>query len=171
MNPKQGPAAFTMKIGVISDTHLKKPTPLLEDTVQRYFLDADLVIHAGDLTTPDILEVFRGKEVVAVSGNNDTPGLKGFLREKEIITAGDFKIGIMHGRGWPMHMGKKISKQFKGVDCLVYGHSHWPASYYRDGVFFFNPGAFSGSLPFPWQRTIGILTIDKGIQGRIIRVE
>ncbi|MBW2028908.1 MAG: metallophosphoesterase [Deltaproteobacteria bacterium] len=159
-----------MKIGVISDTHLKKPTRLLEDTVQKYFLDVDLIIHAGDLVTLDILDAFRDKEVIAVAGNNDGPEMKGLLPEKEIITAGDFKIGIMHGRGWPMHMGKKISKQFKGVDCLVYGHSHWPASYYRDGVFLFNPGAFSGSLPFPWRRTIGILTIDKGIHGRVIPI-
>ncbi|MBW2065598.1 MAG: metallophosphoesterase [Deltaproteobacteria bacterium] len=160
-----------MKIGVISDTHLKRPTPLLEDTVRRYFLDVDMIIHAGDLVTPDVLDAFKGKKVVAVAGNNDGPEVKRILPAKEIIAAGDFKIGVMHGWGWPMSMGRKVSRKLEGVDCVVYGHSHWPSCHWRDGVFFFNPGAFSSGLPFPGRRTIGILTIDRQIQGRIIRIK
>jgi len=159
-----------VKIGVISDTHLEEPTPLLEDTVRRYFQDVDMIIHAGDLVTLHILDAFKDKKVVAVTGNNDGPEVKRILPAKQIIKAGDFRIGVIHGWGWPMGMGRKVSRELEGVDCIVYGHSHWPASYHRDGILYFNPGAFSSGLPLPGRRTIGILTIDRQIHGRIIRV-
>lgn len=160
-----------MKIGVISDTHLRAPTPLLEDAVRRYFLDTDLIIHAGDLVTLDVLDAFKGKKVIAVAGNNDGPEVKRRLPRKEVISAGGFKIGLMHGWGWPMGIGRKVSREFDGVDCIVYGHSHWPNCQRKGGVIYFNPGAFSGGLPFPARRTIGILTIDRHIHGRIIRIK
>lgn len=40
-----------MKIGVISDTHLSRGNDLLEKTIKRYFEDADLILHAGDLVS------------------------------------------------------------------------------------------------------------------------
>jgi hypothetical protein len=53
---------------------------------------------------------------------------------------------------------------------VIYGHSHRPANHYRHGVLYFNPGAFCGGIFSLWRRTVGILSVEKAIQGEIIRL-
>ena len=65
-----------MKIGVISDTHLAGPTPFLDTVVEKYFKDVDLILHAGDICTVKVLDVFKGKKIYAVAGNNDGPDIE-----------------------------------------------------------------------------------------------
>ncbi len=159
-----------MKIGVISDTHLKRPNRKLERIAEDYFQGVDLILHAGDLTTLDVLDVFKGKEVVAVAGNNDSPGVKRRLPVREVIPAGRYKIGLVHGWGLPLGLKGKVTPFFKRVHCIVFGHSHWSTTHRRNGILYFNPGAFSGGITALWRRSIGILTIDREIQARIIRL-
>jgi hypothetical protein len=159
-----------MKIGVISDTHMTGPQPLLEKVVKTYFKQVDLILHAGDLTHMGVLDSFEGKEVIAVAGNSDSREVKQRLPEKEILRVQDFKIGLVHGWGFPVGLAKRLDSSSEGLHCLVYGHSHRPANHYRKGVLYFNPGAFCGGVFSLWHRTIGILTIEKDIRGKIIRV-
>ena len=159
-----------MKIGVISDTHQKWTSHLLERVNDTAFRDVGLVIHAGDLTTLDVLKAFRGKEIIAVSGNNDSSEVRRELESKRVIQIKHFKIGLIHGWGWPWGLQKRIATAFDGIDCLVYGHSHWAVNRRRNRVLYFNPGAFTGGLPSLWRRTVGILSIDHEIHGEIIRV-
>ncbi len=157
-----------MKIGVISDTHLKGADPLLERVIEKYFKGVDLNFHAGDLTSAEVLGAFRGKEIVAVAGNNDSSGVKQQLPKKEVITANGFKIGLIHGWGLPLGLEKRVTYSFEGIHCLVYGHSHRAVSHRRNGILYFNPGSFSGGLASLWRRSVGLLTIDKDIKGEII---
>lgn len=159
-----------MKIGVISDTHLKRPSRMLERIAEEYFQGVDLILHAGDLTALEVLDVFEGKEVIAVAGNNDSPGVKRRLPLREVIRAGHFKIGLVHGWGFPAGLKGKVTPLFKRVHCIVFGHSHWATTHRRAGILYFNPGAFSGGITALWRRSIGILTIDSEIQARIIRL-
>ena len=55
------------RIGVISDTHgLVRPQAL------RALRGVDLIVHAGDVGTPEVLDALRAiAPVVAVRGNND----------------------------------------------------------------------------------------------------
>jgi hypothetical protein len=133
-----------MKIGVISDTHLKLPTPALEDAVGRYFREAEMILHAGDLVDVEILKAFGEKEVKAVSGNNDSGEVKARFPEREIIKTGAFKICLVHGWGFPFGVRKRLKKIIEGVDCIVFGHSHRPVNLREGGVLYFNPGAFRG---------------------------
>ena len=159
-----------MKIGVISDTHLEVSTRTLAEVNEKHFSDVDLILHAGDIKSPEVLHAFDGKELIAVSGNNDSEEIRSVLPTKEIIPAGQFKIGLTHGWGSPIGLRKRIAPSFEGVDCLVYGHSHWAVNKRWNGILYFNPGAFTNNLTSLWRPSIGILTVDHDIRGRIIRV-
>ena len=56
-------------IGVLSDTHLREPDKTFQEKANRCFADADIILHAGDLTSLPVLDVFAGKTVHAVHGN------------------------------------------------------------------------------------------------------
>jgi len=159
-----------MKIGVISDTHLTGSNHFLEMVIEKYFKDVALVLHAGDLISLDVLHAFKGKEVRTVSGNSDPSEVKQRLPIKEVITADHFKIGLIHGWGFPIGLGKRVESSFDEIDCIVYGHSHWATNYNRNGILHFNPGAFLGGISSLWRPSIGLLTIDKKIRGEIIRL-
>ena len=159
-----------MKIGVISDTHLRESNHLLQKVIDLHFKDVDVILHAGDLTAIEVLHAFEGKEVIAVAGNSDSPEVKKRLPIKEVITAKHLKIGLIHGWGFPMGVEGRVRSLFQGIHCLVFGHNHWATNHNRNGILYFNPGTFSGGISSLWRRTIGLLTIDKDIQGRIIRL-
>ncbi|MEE9611025.1 MAG: YfcE family phosphodiesterase [Desulfatiglandales bacterium] len=158
-----------MKIGVLSDTHLNGPNSFLEKIVEKYFKDVDLILHAGDLTSMEVLHAFKGKEVIAVSGNSDSSQVKQRLPVKEVIEANHFKIGLTHGWGLPIGLGKRLTSLFREIHCLVYGHSHWATNHRRNGILYFNPGSFSGGISSLWRRSIGLLTVEEDIRGEIIR--
>jgi putative phosphoesterase len=159
-----------MKIGVISDTHLKGPSRSLQKIAGEYFRDVDLILHAGDLTSLKVLEAFNGKPVIAVAGNNDPPEVKKKLRVKEVISVNPFKIGLTHGWGFPVRLERKLTPFFEEVDCIVFGHTHCSVNHHANGILYFNPGSFSGGILSLWRRSIGLLTIDREIRGHIIRL-
>ena len=159
-----------MKIGVISDTHLDRPSPLLETVAEKYFKNVDMVFHAGDITAPEVLEAFKGKKCFVVAGNRDQPNIKEKFPKTKLVEVMGFRIGLTHGWGFPFGLAKRAASLFENIDCLVFGHSHWPTNYERDGILFFNPGAFTGGI-FPlWRTTVGILNIERDIRGEILRI-
>ena len=159
-----------MKIGVISDTHLQGPTSLLEDVVHTYFNDAEIILHAGDLHTRQVLDVFGDKALYAVAGNCDDDEVKRWFPERQAIEISGFRIGLVHGWGPPFGLVRRVATCFSDVDCIVFGHSHRPFMEKRNGVLFFNPGAFCGGIFSLWRRTIGILTLDEDIKAEVIRI-
>jgi putative phosphoesterase len=159
-----------MKIGVISDTHLRKPTPELYQLQDTVFADVSVIFHAGDLTELAVLEAFSGKEVIAVHGNMDSPTVRRQLPSEKVVEIEGFRIGLTHGWGNPFGMSKKVGRVFEEVDAIVYGHTHRSENKIREGVLFFNPGAFSGGFPFFGKGSVGILTLEGGISGQIIKL-
>ncbi len=164
------PRSETMKIGVISDTHLKEASPELIDLTRTVFSDVDMILHAGDLVSLQILKAFEGKKIVAARGNMDLPDSEGVLRDQETIEVGGRRIGLIHGWGSPAGLEEKIRERFPDVEAIVYGHSHRPANHVVDGVLFFNPGSFASSW-FGGECTVGLLHInEEGIRGEIVQV-
>lgn len=159
-----------MKIGVISDTHLKSYDDRLRIIMEDYFGDVSLILHAGDLVDISILDAFDGKEVKAVSGNMDSPEVKRILPDKLVLDLSAYKIGLIHGWGMPFGIEKKVRKKFGDIDCLVYGHTHRPVNMVRESVLFFNPGSAIDKR-FSEKNTIGILEINDTIRGEIIELE
>jgi len=160
------------KIGVISDTHLKKPTDSIEEIVSKYFFDVDLIIHAGDMVRLCVLDIFyeAGKDIIAVSGNMDYPEVSDRFPLKQSIEIEAVRIGIIHGWADPYGMRARIRKEFNEVNAIIYGHTHQAFSGTEDGVFFFNPGSPTDNR-FTKDNSIGIIEInDKEIEGKIIKI-
>jgi putative phosphoesterase len=160
-----------MKIGVLSDTHASQSTDALVRIARGAFSDVSLIIHAGDLTSMSVLDVFSDRQVIAVCGNKDRKPISDFLPEKQMLNVNGYRIGVVHGWGSPKGMEDRVMSCFDDVHCIVFGHTHRPKNCIHDGILMFNPGAFSGSRFFKRNPTAGILTIGNGISGSIIPVE
>jgi len=159
-----------MKIGVISDTHLKEPSAELMNLTRTVFSDVDMILHAGDLVSLQILKAFQGKKVVAARGNMDLPDSEGVLQDMEIIEVEGHRIGLIHGWGSPAGLEQKIRERFQDVNVIVYGHSHRTANHEVDGVLFFNPGSFASGW-FGGTPTVGLLHVTaEGVRGEIVEV-
>jgi putative phosphoesterase len=158
-----------MKIGVLSDTHLTGDSLALNRIVDTYFHDADMIFHAGDIVEIDVLDVFLPKRVEAVAGNMDSVGVRSQIPIKKVITIGTFKIGLIHGWGSPAGIENRIRKEFVDIDCIVFGHTHYPINQVIEGILFFNPGS-ALEKRFTKKNTIGILEITDKIDGKIIEV-
>lgn len=162
-----------VKIGVISDTHIPRMARNIPKAVCDGFKDVDLILHAGDLAEMKFLEKLRKlKKTVAVSGNMDSGEVAAALKPKEIIEAGKFRIGLIHGGGPPEGLPERILAEFKGekVDCIVFGHSHHPMNEIREGILLFNPGSPTDKIFTPYN-SYGILEITDKITGKIIKLQ
>jgi putative phosphoesterase len=162
-----------LKIGVVSDTHihdLRQGARLADMLVNNWFADVDMILHAGDVVTPAFLDLFGNLPVYAVRGNMDPPIAGVPLRR--ILTVEGFRIGLMHGWGSPATLEQRLLQEFHGLslDCLVFGHSHVPVSRRTQEMLLFNPGSAADRRGEP-VHTVGILEIDKTIEGRIIAID
>jgi uncharacterized protein len=121
-----------MLVGIISDTHgLMRPQAL--DALR----DSDVIIHAGDIGNPDVLEQLRGiAPVFAVRGNVDTQGWAERLPETQIVSVGADKFYVLHDLSQ-----LSIDPVTAGIAAVVFGHSHKPSVETRDGVLYLNPGS------------------------------
>jgi uncharacterized protein len=119
-------------LGLISDTHgLLRPAALLA------MRGADLIIHAGDVGDPQILEELNKlAPVVAVRGNVDTDEWANALPLTAIADAGAVQIYVVHDVH-DLHLQPAAA----GFSIVVSGHSHKPGQTERDGVIYINPGS------------------------------
>jgi len=158
-------------IGVLSDTHLLEPDERFREKSRQCFADADMILHAGDLTSLSILEAFDGKEVHAVHGNMCGPKTTAALPASRIIEVGGFKIGLIHGYGYMHNTEERLFDLFGPVDCIVYGHTHKPACHKFGPTLMLNPGSFTGTGTYGAPGAYAIITIEKNIlKGRILSV-
>lgn len=133
-----------MNILVLADTHIPSRARHLPSAVIEALPEAGLILHAGDLTTPAVLEELeRYAPVVAVAGNNDDAVLSRRLPSLAIVPAGGFRIGLVHGDGTRGTTLSRAAAAFASevVDCVVFGHSHQPFVLRESGVLYFNPGS------------------------------
>ena len=121
------------RIGVVSDTHGTVP-----DTLVKAFANVDLIVHAGDIGKPLVVNYLkRIAPIVAVRGNVDH-GLWAFEHpEHAIIQAGNTKIYVVHNLA-----DLDCDSQDK-YQCVIYGHTHKACCDKRGNVFFVNPGSAS----------------------------
>src|SRR4029077_1905807 len=79
-------------VGLISDTH-----GLLREEVLRALRGSELIVHAGDVGDPEILDKLRDLErVVAVRGNVDTQEWAAALPITALAEAGPVQIYVLH---------------------------------------------------------------------------
>jgi len=129
--------------------------------------DKDVILHAGDIVSTEIVDFLSRKEFHGVHGNMDPPEVKELLPSKKVIELGPYRLGLIHGWGPSAGLGDRIWSEFQRVDVIVYGHSHHAANHIREGVLLFNPGTATG-FSSSGIHTIGVLELDDTIRGEII---
>src|SRR3954469_17573899 len=134
-----------MLIAAISDTHLPRGRRRLPDACVERLAAADLILHAGDFSTADVLRDLEqlGPPVKAVHGNVDSPELKARLPEAlELTTPDGARIAMVHDAGPRTRRLERMRKRFPQADAVVFGHSHIPLhERTQDGFQIFNPGS------------------------------
>lgn len=160
-----------MLIGLISDTHIPDRAKEIPEKVFEAFSEVDLIMHAGDLTSPNVIDDLEQiSPVMAIQGNMDRArGID--LPTAKVIEAEGLKIGIVHGEVYPRADTQQLVYLAKELDVniLVSGHSHQPKIEQTDGVLLLNPG--SPIVPRLADRTVMILEInDREVDVEIIKI-
>jgi len=121
-----------MLVGLISDTH-----GLLRDEALRALDGSDLIIHAGDVGKPEIIDALKAvAPVVAVRGNIDKGDWASALPLTAVAEAGPATIYVLHDV-----QQLDLDPAAAGFHVIVSGHSHKPARTERAGVLYVNPGS------------------------------
>jgi putative phosphoesterase len=150
-----------LTIGVISDTHgLLRPEAL--DALS----GSDLIIHAGDIGDPGILDALvQIASVTAVRGNIDRGSWAKKIPAFDVLEAGGASIYVLH-----ILQKLDLNPEAGGFAAVIYGHSHVPKQEMKNGVLYFNPGS-AGPRRFSLPVTVGRLTMEKGkLRGKIIEL-
>ncbi len=119
-------------IRVISDTHgLLRPEAL--DAMR----GANLILHAGDVDDPTILDTLREiAPVHAVRGNVDRGPWAEAVPLTEAVEVDEAILYMIHIRE-----NLDLDPAAAGFAAVIFGHSHKPGIERQDGVLYLNPGS------------------------------
>jgi putative phosphoesterase len=137
-------------LGVISDTH-----GLLRPEALEALRGSELIVHAGDVGSPDVLSGLEAiAPVVAVRGNNDRGPWAERLPAFETLELGGVSFYVLHDLD-----ELDLDLRAAGFAAVIAGHSHQPRAEERDGVLFFNPGS-AGPRRFRLPISIGRILVE-----------
>lgn len=129
---------------MLADTHVPKRARDLPAAVWAEVVDADVVIHAGDWVSAELLDDLqaRSARLVACWGNNDGLALRARLPERADVTLGGLRFTVVHETGATGGRETRMSNRYPDSDVLVFGHSHIPwDSTTPTGLRLLNPGS------------------------------
>jgi putative phosphoesterase len=162
-----------MNVVVLSDTHAPRRWKRCPDAVAAYLRTAELILHAGDVCVPSVLdELARYAPVKVVLGNNDGPDVAAWGAPETLEFELDgLPVAMIHDSGPAARRTARMHRRFPGAELVVFGHSHIPMDETGDGVRIFNPGSPTDRRRQP-HGTIGLLRIDDAriIEARIVPV-
>ena len=145
---------------VLADTHIPRRAHALPGGLVPHLEKADLILHAGDLIVPAVLdELASYAPVHAVKGNVDPPGVA--LPETLQFDFGGAKIAMIHDSGRKEGRRKRLQKRFPEARVVVFGHSHVPILEDEDGLLLLNPGSPTDKRRQP-QHTFALLYAKEG---------
>ncbi len=140
--------ATSLRIVIVSDTH-----GTLDDRIAGEATRSDIVVHAGDIGSPGVLEALtpRDGRLIAVRGNNDVRGnwrqshwelLESLPWESRLALPGG-ELVVIHGHryGNPGRCHERMRSDFPHARLVVYGHSHRKCADQSASPWILNPGA------------------------------
>lgn len=134
---------------------------------------ADVILHAGDVCVPSVLdELAAFAPVHVVAGNNDGPDVVAWGAPETLeVTLAGLVVGMIHDSGPSDGRAARMRRRFPRADLVVFGHSHIPMDLTAAGVRIFNPGSPTDRRRQP-HGTVGELDIEDGrlVAARIIPV-
>jgi uncharacterized protein len=149
-------------IGVISDTH-----GLLRPQAVAALQGSALIIHAGDVGRPEILDDLRRiAPVVAVRGNVDRDAWANRLPMSEIVEHEGVRLYVLH-----ILEDLDLDPPTAGFQAVITGHTHRPKIETKDRVLYFNPGS-AGPRRFDLPVSVGRLSIANGkLAGELVYLQ
>ena len=111
-----------MLIGILSDTH-----GFFHPSLPEFLRDVDVILHAGDVGTPDILDKLDEiAPVRAVWGNVDGQPVRVRTREHLRFELEGLRFWMTHIGGHPTKWDRSIAAQMTAEppDIFICGHSH-----------------------------------------------
>ncbi len=142
-------------VGLISDTH-----GLMRQEALTALKGSELIIHAGDIGDPDILEQLRAlAPLVAVRGNIDKGTWAARLPATAVAEAGPVSIYVLHDL-----QQLDLDPAAAEFDIVVSGHSHRPSRTECAGVMYLNPGS-AGPRRFRLPVTVARLDLSQSPWG------
>jgi len=152
-----------VQVVLLTDTHVADGSGRqLDQRVWSAVEQADLVLHAGDVTGAELLEQLGAVAPVhAVLGNNDRD-LQQVLPERLELELDGVQVAMVHDGGARNGRPARLARWFPSADLVVFGHSHLPEdSSGPGGQRIFNPGSCTQRRRAP-TRTFGVLQLDAG---------
>lgn len=152
-----------MNVVVLADTHAPRRWKAVPEQLRGPLAGADLILHAGDVCTPDVLdELVAFAPVRVVLGNNDGPGVRdwGATDTLDLDLAG-VRLAMIHDSGARAGRGRRMRRRFPAADIVVFGHSHIPVDLVENGIRLFNPGSPTDRRRQP-HGSYGLLTVRDG---------
>jgi putative phosphoesterase len=154
-----------MLIAVIADTHLPRGARRLPDACVERIAAADLLLHAGDFSTVEVLRELEaiGPPVTGVHGNVDSADIRRLLPEERVVEAEGARIAMVHDAGPRAGRLERMRRRFGDrADVVVFGHSHMPLHEQApDGFQILNPGSPTERRRAP-RHTMGLIHVRDG---------
>jgi len=154
---------LTVRIAIVSDTHMPGGNRRLPDSCVEQLRIADLIVHAGDFVELSVLrELESYGAVVGVHGNVDDAEVRAVLPDRAMVESDGARIGIVHDAGPSRGRIRRLRGRFPSADAVVFGHSHIPLhERMHDGFQIFNPGSPT-ERRFAALHTMGIAEVQAG---------
>ena len=148
---------------MLADTHAPRRWKACPPGVAAQLRGADLILHAGDVCTADVLdELAAYAPVRAVLGNNDRPDVAGWGAAETLqFDLCGLRIAMVHDAGPSAGRPARLRRRFPGAGLVVFGHSHIPLDHTEAGQRIFNPGSPTDRRRQP-HGTVGVLEIAGG---------
>jgi uncharacterized protein len=136
-------------VGIISDTH-----GLLRPEALKALEGVSLIIHAGDVGRPSVLESLKNiAPVFAVRGNTDREGWAYRLPFTEVVEIGRVSLYVLHDLS-RLDLDPAVS----GFSAVIHGHTHRPLMENKNSMLFLNPGS-AGPKRFTLPVSVALLHI------------
>ncbi len=142
-------------IGLVSDTH-----GLVRPSVHTALRGVELILHAGDVGGPEVIDELSAiAPVIAVFGNTDPPGVPG-LQQEVVMNIDGVSLHVSHGHELGSPHPESLLARYP-QDVLVYGHTHRQLVHQDGARLVVNPGA-AGPRRFNVSPSVGRLMISEG---------
>ena len=162
-----------MRVVVLADTHAPRRWRTCPPRVAEHLRGADVILHAGDVCVPSVLdELAAFAPVHVVAGNNDGPDVVAWgAPETLTLDLDGLRVAMIHDSGQKTGRTARLRRRFPDAQLVVFGHSHIPLDETGDGVRIFNPGSPSDRRRQP-HGTLGVLDVAAGelLSARIVEV-
>ena len=174
-----------MLIGLLSDTHIAFPNEALPPQVKSAFSGVDLILHAGDIWIPSVLDELEsiapvkaawGDDDIEADLGGDSRMMAGHSLAVDGVTLWLTHIkpryGLINPRDESFSSRPNHQEPEDPPDVVVFGHTHFSTIERYENVLLVNPG----SVTFPKYvfrlGTVALLTINSGeVQARIVQLE